>query len=1005
MSSIFRIVHVSDLHIRPKRLPEFRDRREALFSDIQQNYTPVDIMVVSGDIAFSGGSDEYALAKEEFFEPAQRNLHLGRGKILVVPGNHDVDRSKIDPMTENGLQNRLRESPKEVESIILNPVYARDHMLPFFEATKEHSGWGDRICATAKAIQAGVSIGFGLMNSAWRCGGDATEGTLFLSNHQLETTLGEIKECAIRIGVIHHPVEWFSQVESNGPCFNHLHRQFHIVLTGHLHENHSSSVMTPTSECVFLTAPAFFDGHSPAISDGYNIYDLDLERTKITCKYRKYIEKRQSFDANVDHAQGGEWIPDLPVKSFLVQSGSNFLPQRIAAVCSELQSRIQKQLSLSQDREDPVFVPPRVLQVSWKSGHAKDTPIGNWTKHISGNPCVIYGPAEVGKTLLLETVAAECANSEDLPFCLYLDIHEMNWDRSKGETLGDLLDREFKSRELGGTLAGTTVLLDHLAISENVLKQVVSMQKDQGICVSFTVDDSLLFDTLCNDERFSAFEKLKIPYWGPSRIREFVRCFFREGTIDIEAACGFIERILKQCDLPLTPTIVAMYVGVFPSLGNELTGLSFVRLLERIEQQRLDNRTEKSSSYSFYNRQQVLVKLAGYMCSQRQTFIGSGEMNSLVLEYFGRSNLEVDEERFVDQILQTGILRKEGDQIDFGCFVFFDYYLALAMARGVLPVKEYLASLDSTIPICQALGIYAGIKRDNRGLVEDVFWLINEAFGGHGVVDLDGLDAHIKFLVEPQHSADEADKIVTHDLQSRIDEEEREAEFEESRAVEKASRSVLRQDADGKLSISRLGRLIMSLKVFYNIFRNMENIEGSYKEDFLDNILAFHIQCNMELINYFHSLVDDDDFRTLTAYGFTIGGQAFLCAEMGTQSLKVTIEKCIDSCTNDFKLFLLLCLYADFRFSGYAKRLNDFLEKTTSHAAVEMIYLKARRLIVEYEGKNVPIPLLGLFQQAFESRQRFYGRVSSIKLGEMKSRAIQEAERERTIHSQMKKST
>jgi predicted MPP superfamily phosphohydrolase len=1000
-----RIVHISDLHLREERLADFRTRCKALMSDIEELFLPVDRLVLSGDIAYSGRKSEYQLVAKEFLAPVRARLHLASSQILVVPGNHDVDRSRVDAMREKGLKAQLEESPGLADEFFRKPEYSYGHMSCFFEAMAEYCPWNGQGYGTGTVTQLGLSVGIALLNSAWRCGDDDTYRKLFLSRYQVLKALETLQGSHLRIVVLHHPMDWLHLAEGRGQTVCDLRREFQIVLTGHRHENESSAVTTPADDCVFLTAPAFFDGHDCETADGYNIYDIALADNRMRCHYRKFVPKRGMFDLNVDHAQNGEKTFDIPQRSLLVRSGSGYLPQRVAVVCTELQSRIQKQLSLTQDRDDPIFVPPRVLKVTWKRGVERKSPLPDWVKEISANPCVIYGPPEVGKTLLLESVAAESA-SGDGAICLYIDMKEVGWEPGGRKALRDVLETRFGAAQVGGTLEGTTFLLDHLPLDEPTLEQLSSLRDGSGIRIAFTVGNDLLFNALCNDERFAGFLKLEVPYWGPSRIREFAERFFTNEGVDVHAACSFIEASLKSCDLPLTPTIVAMYLAVFPRLGNKLTGLSFIRLLEQVEQQRLDrSRAEKSSSYGFYNRRRALVWLAHEMCKTRQLHLSYAASCGWVRDSFTRANLEVDEQRFVDELVDTGILRRNGDLLEFGCFVLFDYYLALAMQSGVVSVKDYLASIDSAVPIGHALGIYAGMSRENEELLDDLFWLVHEEFGDHEVADLAGLDAHITALLDSPHRSDEADKIVRRDIEATVDTEEREAEFERSRSAGKATRQALAENGSGKLNVQRVGRLILALKVFYNAFRNMENIDGKRKEDFLNNVLGLHILCNMELIDYFHAVIDDDDFRSLTAYVFTIGGQAFLCEEMGTQSLKVTIENCMASCTNDFKRFLLLCLYADFRFDGYTTRLKEFLRLTESHAAVEMIYLKTRRLVIEHDAKTVPASLIGLFTDAFEARQRFQGKMSSIDFGRMKSMALEELRRERHVHTQQKQAT
>lgn len=91
--STFQILHISDLHINSK---ENFDRSvvldpliERVKEDLTSGFKP-EIIIMSGDVAYSGKEKEYALAKI-FFDKLLSTLSLSDKKLFIVPGNHDVD--------------------------------------------------------------------------------------------------------------------------------------------------------------------------------------------------------------------------------------------------------------------------------------------------------------------------------------------------------------------------------------------------------------------------------------------------------------------------------------------------------------------------------------------------------------------------------------------------------------------------------------------------------------------------------------------------------------------------------------------------------------------------------------------------------------------------------------------------------------------------------------------------------------------------------------------------
>ena len=109
------LLHLSDIHFNAEEsgtaLDPHKLARHELVSDaaaLAAEHGPVDAVVVSGDIADAGGSDEYELALD-WLDGLCKEIGCDLGAVLTVPGNHDVDCRVIhaNPMIEIA-QNALR---------------------------------------------------------------------------------------------------------------------------------------------------------------------------------------------------------------------------------------------------------------------------------------------------------------------------------------------------------------------------------------------------------------------------------------------------------------------------------------------------------------------------------------------------------------------------------------------------------------------------------------------------------------------------------------------------------------------------------------------------------------------------------------------------------------------------------------------------------------------------------------------------------------------------------
>jgi len=91
-------IHLSDWHqkgasfdrkvVRDALLEEVRNRTR-----ISEELEKLDFAIFSGDLAFAGRDSEYQSARKEFIDPVLNACGLTTDQFLIVPGNHDLDRT------------------------------------------------------------------------------------------------------------------------------------------------------------------------------------------------------------------------------------------------------------------------------------------------------------------------------------------------------------------------------------------------------------------------------------------------------------------------------------------------------------------------------------------------------------------------------------------------------------------------------------------------------------------------------------------------------------------------------------------------------------------------------------------------------------------------------------------------------------------------------------------------------------------------------------------------
>jgi 3',5'-cyclic AMP phosphodiesterase CpdA len=100
MTQPIRILHISDVHFRLGKAwdaePVLREFAGFIEREMADGLVP-DVVIFSGDMAFSGSKAEYDIARTWLNEQLWPALPDGMpgDRLLLIPGNHDVDRKKV----------------------------------------------------------------------------------------------------------------------------------------------------------------------------------------------------------------------------------------------------------------------------------------------------------------------------------------------------------------------------------------------------------------------------------------------------------------------------------------------------------------------------------------------------------------------------------------------------------------------------------------------------------------------------------------------------------------------------------------------------------------------------------------------------------------------------------------------------------------------------------------------------------------------------------------------
>lgn len=284
-----RFLHLSDLHLRHGDTRRYDQERvlRGLLDTLQRERSaePIDLIFVTGDLAFSGHPDEFALVTRFL-----RNLLDATGvpaeHVFVVPGNHDVDRS-----TGRWLLRTL-ESDEEAMAFFVSEGNRRWHaekLAAYRQAMAEllGAGRGLGLRCGAEAVELvnirGTSIAVASFNSAWFAQDDEDQSKLWLGEANVDHAGQRIREAgvALAVALMHHPLDHLAEAE-RPHVEDHLERTFDLILRGHLHTHKSRAIRSQRGGYLELAAPAAYQGSKwPNGCFVGNIY-LDARRVELS---------------------------------------------------------------------------------------------------------------------------------------------------------------------------------------------------------------------------------------------------------------------------------------------------------------------------------------------------------------------------------------------------------------------------------------------------------------------------------------------------------------------------------------------------------------------------------------------------------------------------------------------------------------------------------------------------------------------------------------------------
>ena len=225
------IVHISDIHIKGERdviLKRIAQLKTACASAVGFNNDV--IILVSGDIAFSGQEEQYVYAAclfDELSDYITEQTH-SRVRLLFVPGNHDCSLSNVSSAREVLISNMKPDSVDQEYYLQVSDVQKN-----FNDFSTKYQSQAGSLCSVIDFDIEGEKIAFLLINTAWMSSLHETPGAIVLPK-QFYPNIDSRQYRAV-FSAFHHPMNWLNP-DYKSDFINYIRRVTDIAFVGHEHQ-------------------------------------------------------------------------------------------------------------------------------------------------------------------------------------------------------------------------------------------------------------------------------------------------------------------------------------------------------------------------------------------------------------------------------------------------------------------------------------------------------------------------------------------------------------------------------------------------------------------------------------------------------------------------------------------------------------------------------------------------------------------------------------------------
>lgn len=990
------ILHLSDFHINESNKDSIIRLIKLMFEDaislLSTTNTEVCLVCITGDLINRGQNHQVELdiSLTHIVLPIIEQFNINESDVFIVPGNHEVDTTKIEKFSEQGMANILTSSA-EIDAFIKTLDPSSLERIEYFNSfSNMFSGkpiLENQLYSSYIVEKKGIKLGLALINSAWRSSGKGyiEKNTLVVGQRQMTDCLNSINDTDIKICLMHHPLDWLIDTDKFEveKCVN----DFDIVLNGHIHSLDSKTYNSFNGQTLFNTSGKF--DLTSDIFNGYSLITINPSNYHCDVYLRHYHpHPRNCFDKAIHLSENGMLSADLDAKD-----ESQVVAYNTIRSIRELFFKFSNSFFVSNVVDgfasksfDELFIAPllnRFSEYEKETMLEKDDYLLNGKSEKDDGEITIeqicgdnkniflYGRKEIGKTTLLHYFAkiylSKYIEYNKIPIIIDCMKQDMVGSRPIHKAISSFIF-EFAS--------------DDFSISP---EQIVTLLEKGKFVIMFdnfeTASDKQI--TRINDfigkygsnrYIFSCMESIRSPLidhkvitsceYTPIYIRSMTKHQIRTMAENLQpipynTETSLVDKMMlcfKNTNLPKTPFVVSLILSIckdnmeFIPVNEAVVMESFLEML--LEKGSANE--ARRSNFDFRNKEDFLIYLVSYMNTQDRYYLTNQEFQDLLYSYHKDKKFDIFDTKFDIIFFEKGVLIRTTDLITFRYSCIVEYYLA-KKAINDPEFLNYILTNERYLNYTRELALYTGLKREDltvlnaiqpdfQKYVEDNMFFLNELKDYKIEVDISiTTDMLNERIYSSRLSIEESDKITDDNDTS------------EKKAPESISKTMSYEDYDKFLNI---------LLLYGTYLKNSELLSGDVKEKMLTNYMiglmiwlgkmkVMTEERAKELIdNLLVSNSNDKDIEKIIRrivrlaediikISLPIMIQNVALENIGTVKMKSVMLSFIDNTDKQsFERFLSLFLYSDLRIKGSMKYIKDFVKDVDNKDLLKITFFK-----------------------------------------------------------------